>query len=108
MKRAPSSVKAVKELAEFIKSLRKGSYLEKIIRKGIATLKENMFAGKKIEKRKFPKYYIAKYGIRNLYKMNLDAHTRLIYTLVSEKTGVAVIVLEILDHKQYERRFGYR
>jgi hypothetical protein len=31
----------------------------------------------------------------------------LIYTLVADEVGVAVIVLEILNHKKYEERFGY-
>lgn len=66
--RPPSSVRADRELAEFILSLKKGSYSDKIIRKGIETLRLNMFAGEKIERRKFPKYYIDKYGINNLSK----------------------------------------
>jgi hypothetical protein len=45
--------------------------------------------------------------VSNLYKFNLDSRRRLIYTLVAEEKGVAVIVLEILDHKEYEERFGY-
>lgn len=109
MKKRPSCVKAERELAQFISSLKKGSYLEKIINNGLDTLKENMFAGEKIEKKKFPKYYIDKHGIRNLYKMNLDSKTRLTYTLVSNGAGTAVIVLEVfLSHKEYEKRFGYR
>ena len=79
----------------------------KIINHGLNVLKENMFVGERIERRKFPRYYVQKFGINNLYKLNLDLRTRLIYTLVAEETGVAVVVLEILDHKKYEERFGY-
>ena len=79
----------------------------KIINDGLDVLKGNMFSGERIEKKKFPKYYVQKYGINNLYKFNLDSRTRLIYTLVADETGIAVIVLEILDHKKYEERFGY-
>ena len=79
----------------------------KIINHGLDVLKENMFVGERIERRKFPRYYVQKFGINNLYKLNLDLRTRLIYTLVAEETGVAVVVLEILDHKKYEERFGY-
>ena len=108
LRKAPSSVRAERELAKFILSLEKGCYLEKIISNGIDALKENMFAGEKVAKKKFPKYYVDKYRIHNLYKMNLDSRTRLTYTLVAEEAGVAVIILEVfLDHKQYERRFGY-
>jgi hypothetical protein len=66
-----------------------------------------MLAGTRIEKRKFPRVYVQKHGITNLYKYNLDASNRLIYTLVTDKSGIAVIVLEILNHKEYEKRFGY-
>ena len=45
--------------------------------------------------------------MNNLYKFNLDSRTRLIYTLVADESGVVVVVLEILDHKKYEERFGY-
>jgi hypothetical protein len=45
--------------------------------------------------------------VNNLYKFNLDSRMRLIYTLVAEETRVAVVVLEVLDHKKYEERFGY-
>jgi len=67
-----------------------------------------MFAGDRIEKMKFPKYYVLKYGINNLYKYNLDGANRLVYTLVADKSGIAVVVLEILSHKEYEKRFGYK
>jgi len=104
----PSCVKACRDVVDFISSLKEGSYLLKIIDDGLDVLKGNMFAGERIEKRKFPRFYVQKYGINNLYKFNLDSRTRLIYTLVAEKTGVAVVVLEILDHKRYEERFGYK
>jgi len=104
----PSCVKADREVAVFISSLKKESYLLKVVNEGLDVLKENMFAGERIEKKKFPKYYVQKYGVNNLYKFNLDSRTRLVYTLVAEETGVAVVVLEILDHKKYEERFGYK
>jgi len=103
----PACVKADRDVAIFISSLKKGSHLLKIINDGLDVLKENMFAGERIGRRKFPKYYVQKYGVNNLYKFNLDSRTRLIYTLVAEETGIAVVVLEILDHKKYEERFGY-
>ena len=45
--------------------------------------------------------------MNNLYKFNLDSRTRLIYTFVADESGVAVVVLEVLDHKKYEERSGY-
>jgi hypothetical protein len=107
MSRKPSCVKASREVAAFIDSLKEGSYLLKIVNSGLDVLKRNMFAGERVERRKFPRYYVQKYGVNNLYKFNLDSRTRLVYTLVADESGVAVVVLEILDHKKYEERFGY-
>jgi len=107
MSKRPSCVKASREAAVFISSLRKGSYLLKIVNAGLDVLKGNMFAGERIERGKFPTYYVQKYGVNNLYKFNLNSQTRLIYTLVADESGVAVVVLEIMNHKKYEERFGY-
>jgi hypothetical protein len=105
--RKPSCVKAGREAAVFISSLKGGSYLWKIVISGLDALRWNMFAGRRIEKRKFPRCYVQRYGVNNLYKFNLDSRTRLIYTLVADESGVAVVVLEVLDYKRYEERFGY-
>ena len=107
MGKEPSCVKAVKAVADFVSSLESDSHLRQIVDKALDVLKENMFAGQLIEKKKFPKSYIQKYGITNLYKYNLDRSNRLTYTLVADASGIAVVVLEILNHKEYEKRFGY-
>ena len=108
MGKKASCVKAVRDVVEFIYSLDEDSYLRKIIDKGLEVLKENMFAGQRIERSKFPKFYVQKYGVKNLYKYNLDRANRLIYTLVADEMGIAVVVLDILSHKEYERKFGYK
>ena len=104
----PSCVKAVKDVADFVSSLESDSFLRQIVDKALDVLKENMFAGQLIEKKKFPESYVQKYGVRNLYKYNLDKSKRLIYTLAADESGIAVVVLEILNHKEYEKRFGYK
>jgi len=103
----PSCVKATKAVADFVSSVRSDSHLRQIVDEALDVLKENMFAGQLIEKKKFPKIYVQKYGITNLYKYNLDRSTRLTYTIVGDESGLAVVVLEILNHKEYEKRFGY-
>jgi hypothetical protein len=107
MGKKPSCVKAVKTVADFVSSLESSSYLRQIVDKALDVLKENMFAGQLIEKKKFPKIYVQKYGVTNLYKYNLDRSSRLTYTIVGDESGLAVVVLEILNHKEYEKRFGY-
>jgi hypothetical protein len=107
MSRKPVCVKASRDAAIFISSLKEDSYLLKIVDSGLDVLKGNMFAGERVERRKFPRSYVQKYGVNNLYKYNLDSRIRLIYTLIADESGVVVVVLEILDHKKYEERFGY-
>jgi hypothetical protein len=63
--------------------------------------------GRVSRKRSILGYYVQKYGVNNLYKLNLDSRMRLVYALVAEQTGVAVVVLDVLNHKEYEERFGY-
>lgn len=76
--------------------------------KGIAKLAINPASGKKIPHKLWPKYYVAKYGVTNLWKLNLSGCWRLIYTVIGSEAELVSIVLETMDHKKYERRFGYR
>jgi len=104
----PSCVKAVRDVVDFISSLEEGFCFRWIVDNGLDVLKENMFAGQRIEKSKFPKFYVQRYGINNLYKYDLDRANRLVYTLVADESGIAVVILEILSHKEYEKRFSYK
>jgi hypothetical protein len=88
--------------------LERDSYLRQIVDEALDVLRENMLAGEAIEKKKFPKSYVQKYDITSLYKYNLDASNRLMYSLVADESGIALVVLEIMNHKEYEKRFGYR
>lgn len=54
-----------------------------------------------------PKEYIEKYGIDNLWKYDLPNGWRLLYSLGKDEIEIIAIILEWLDHKKYERRFGY-
>jgi hypothetical protein len=83
-------------------------YLVKIIDGGTAKLKQNREAGKRIPKRLIPRVYVAKYGVTNLWKLNLDRYWRMIYTIVGDDVQLVSIVIEVLNHKRYDRRFGYK
>ncbi|MAG20092.1 hypothetical protein CL618_01525 [archaeon] len=71
-------------------------------------LEENAFSGIQIPKKLIPKEYETKFGkLDNLWKYNLPNAWRLIYTIGKEEILILSIVLEWLDHKNYERRFKY-
>ncbi len=72
-------------------------------------LKSNLTVGTKIQKPLWPTYYVRKYGVNNLWKLDLSREARLVYTVLSERGRWVVVVLEaFLSHKEYEKRFGYR
>jgi len=100
-----------KEFAELQDKAAKGNgearYLLGITGKGMAKLAANPEAGKHIPKRLIPKEYAVKFGVTNLWKLNLDHYWRLIYTLQGDDVKLFCIVLEVLDHKKYDRKFGY-
>jgi len=101
-----------KEFIELQQKAEKGSgearYLLGIIEKGIVKLAATPEAGKHVPKKLIPREYLVKYGVTNLWKLNLVSYWRLLYTLQGDKIKIYSIVLEVLDHKKYDRKFGYR
>ncbi len=82
--------------------------LIKIIEKGIQKLKYDYKYGNQISKNRIPKEYVENYGIKNLWKLNLSSFWRLIYTVRGTEIEVISVLLEVLDHKKYDRKFGYK
>jgi len=81
--------------------------LHEWINRAMDDLEENAFCGIQIPKRLIPKRYIEKYGIDNLWKYDLPCAWRLIYSVGNEGIIILSIILEWMDYKDYERRFGY-
>lgn len=79
----------------------------KFILRAFNDISENAFCGIQIPKKLIPKEYLKKFNIRNAWKYNLPGAWRLIYSLESKNLVILSIVLEWMDHKTYERRFGY-
>ena len=99
-------------LKKAYQELEKGKFedrqLKEWLDRAVADLRKNAFSGIQIPKRLIPKEYNVRYGpLENLWKYNLPNAWRLIYTIRRDEIVVLSIVLEWLDHKEYERRFGY-
>ncbi len=92
--------------------LKTGTFEEKKIAESldnlIAELKQNPLCGTKIPRRLWPKEYLWKYCINNLFKYDLPDGWRVMYTLVGNETEVSSVLLEWFTHKDYEKRFGYK
>ena len=71
-------------------------------------LKENPFAGEQVQKSLIPDYYLKTYGITNLWRIDLSDYWRLVYTIQSNEVEIIDFVLNIVDHKKYDKIFGYK
>ena len=108
----PSDIRFADEnIREAFYKLEKGDDSErelfKLINQALDNLEENAFCGIQIPKRLIPKEYILKFGVKNLWKYDLPKAWRLIYSIVNDEIVVVSLVLEWLDHKNYEKRFKY-
>ena len=82
--------------------------IKKYIQRAIEDIKENTFCGTQIPKRLIPVEYIKKYEVRNLWKYDLPQGWRLLYSITTPtKIEIISILIEWLNHKDYERRFRY-
>jgi len=83
-------------------------YVMKLIERGIAKLVENHEAGQKIHKTLWPKQYIQKYGITNLWRLRLDNYWRMLYTIMGDDVRVVAVIIDVMNHGDYDRKFGYK
>jgi len=97
----------LKKEFEELKRVKENKLYEQLV-KALNNLQEDAFCGIQIPKNLIPKEYAQRYGpITNLWKYNLPDAWRLIYTVKNNNVSVLSVLLEWMDHKNYERRFGY-
>lgn len=99
-----------KVVAEITKGIAKSDYqiLLNSIKQKIEFLKENPEYGIHIPKNKIPKEYILQYEINNLWKVNLSGAWRMIYTMRGSEIEIIALILDLISHKEYNKKFGYR
>ena len=100
-----------KKIENEFEILKEGKFEDKqlydFIDRAIKDLKVNPICGTKILKKLWPKEYIKKFGITNLWKYDMPNAWRLIYTIQTNKVMILNVILEWFTHKEYERRFKY-
>jgi Txe/YoeB family toxin of Txe-Axe toxin-antitoxin module len=77
------------------------------VKKAIEDISKNSFVGRSVRKKLIPKSLIRKYKINNLWIYNLRKDWRLIYSVGRDEIDVIAIVLDWMNHKEYERLFGF-
>jgi len=80
------------------------------VRKKIELIKANPHYGNPIGKRFIPEEYKTKYGVTNLFHVELSNFWRMLYTVTNDEREIEIIafVLDITDHETYNKKFGYK
>ena len=81
--------------------------LHSLINAAILNLKENPSCGIKIPRKLWPLEYIKNYSVNNLWKYDLIKGWRITYTIKENDNNIFCIILEWLNHKEYEKKFKY-
>jgi len=84
--------------------------LFKSITNKVELIKSNPHFGDPISKKMIPEKYRIEYDIKNLFRVELSNHWRMLYTLTNGESVVEIIafVVDIMDHPKYDKVFGYR
>lgn len=102
------------EVYDYLNKQSENSKIERTILRAIGKkielIKTNPHYGDPISKNLIPKEYKEKYGVTNLFRVELPNFWRMLYTLTDGETEIEIIafVLGILDHQKYDKKFGYR
>jgi len=81
--------------------------LYKEVVNALESIKQNAFFGRNVRKELIPKEIVKKHNIDNLWIYNLRKDWRLIYTIAGSRIEVLAIILDWMDHKDYEKLFGF-
>lgn len=104
----PDDLRGSPDFMDYYNSLDKNSEEYKRISGCLELVREDRQVGTKVGKDKFPDYYVKKYEITNVYKVNIG-DCRLSYTIIAEnKKKIACILEYFPTHKAYSKRFGYK
>jgi len=97
-----------RELREAFNELSKSDpRLYKEITIALNDIKQNAFFGRNVKKKLIPKKFRQKYNITNLWIYNLRKDWRLLYSITNNEVEVLAIVLDWMNHKEYERLFRF-
>ena len=101
------------EVAEVEKSGKKRTHEVQIFeafQKKKELIKANKHYGEPISKSKIPAKFKIQYGITNLFWVELPHFWRFLYSLSEGDSEIEIVafVLDIVDHKKYDKLFGYK
>ena len=78
------------------------------IKQKIEILRDNPEYGIHIPNDRIPKEYIKDFDVNNLWKVNLSGAWRMIYTIRGSEVEIISLILDIMNHRDYEKKFKYK
>jgi mRNA-degrading endonuclease RelE of RelBE toxin-antitoxin system len=107
---SPEAEEVYKYLNENATDSKTENMILKAVHKKIGFIKANSHYGDPIAKKLIPEEYKIKYGVSNLFRVELPQFWRMLYTLTNGDSEIEIIafVLDIIDHKEYDKKFGYK
>lgn len=106
--------RAYEELRIYVKqgknTSKKPSYKQLLssIDEAIKNLKTNPFYGDLIPRKYLTKKVIDRYGTNKIFRIELVGYWRLLYTAIGDEAQIIALILEYMNHKTYDKLFGYR
>lgn len=88
--------------------LDKTSEIKKDVARNIKLLKNDQIPGIHLKLSKVPKYYKNRHDLNTYYKVVLPQNWRLIYGILGINGQKKALLLELFDHKKYDKRFGFK
>ena len=71
-------------------------------------LKQNPFVGDQVPKRQIPGKYVQKFDADNVWRIELADRWRLVYTITGNQVEIINFIMDIFNHKNYDKVFGYK
>ncbi|MFH1365530.1 MAG: hypothetical protein ABIH28_03030 [archaeon] len=71
-------------------------------------MKQNPFAGDQIPKKLIPDKYCKKFDVGNVWRIELADRWRLVYTITGNQIEIITFVMDIFNHRDYDKTFGYK
>jgi len=106
---SPEAEEVYKKLNSEAGNNKQSNMILKAVNQKIDLIKANIHYGNPIAKNLIPKEYRQKYSATNLFRVELPAFWRMLYTLTNnEEVEIIAFVLDIVDHSEYDKKFGYK
>lgn len=110
VKLSPEAEEVYKRLNEEAPTSKTERMILKAVNQKVGLIKSNPHYGEPIAKNLIPEEYKQKYGVTNLFHVELPVFWRMLYSLTNGETEIEIVafILDITDHKTYNKKFGYR